>query len=352
MRIRLENLTKRYQEVTAVDHLNLEIEDGDLVCLLGPSGCGKSTTLSIIAGLEQATEGAIYFDEENVGGLEAEERDIGMVFQDYALYPHMTVQENIAFPLKMQGWKKKDRIEKVKEAAKMLQIEEYLKRKPGKLSGGQQQRVAIARAIVKNPKILLLDEPLSNLDARLRIELRDEIRRVQKQLGITTIFVSHDQEEALSISDKILLMEKGKISQYSSPKEMYMEPQNMFAAKFLGNPPMNFVPGEKVEDGISLLLGDENVTVKKGTIHEAGELKGSVCVGIRPEALELCSTEEEAISGVITGIQTLGKDMYIHFRAGEQVLTACVGWEKTFSEGERVSFRVKRLHLFPGEGDR
>lgn len=353
MRIRLENLTKRYQEVTAVDHLNLEIEDGDLVCLLGPSGCGKSTTLSIIAGLEQATEGSIYFDEENVGGLEAEERDIGMVFQDYALYPHMTVQENIAFPLKMQGWKKKDWIEKVKEAAKMLQIEEYLKRKPGKLSGGQQQRVAIARAIVKNPKILLLDEPLSNLDARLRIELRDEIRRVQKQLGITTIFVTHDQEEALSISDKILLMEKGKISQYSSPKEMYMEPQNVFAAKFLGNPPMNFVPGEKVEDGICLLLGDENVTVKKGTVHEAGELKGNVCVGIRPEALELCSTEEEeAISGVITGIQTLGKDMYIHFRAGEQVLTACVGWEKTFSEGERVSFRVKRLHLFPGEGDR
>ena len=350
MRIRLENLTKRYQEVTAVDHLNLEIEDGDLVCLLGPSGCGKSTTLSIIAGLEQATEGSIYFDEENVGGLEAEERDIGMVFQDYALYPHMTVQENIAFPLKMQGWKKKDRIEKV--AAKMLQIEEYLKRKPGKLSGGQQQRVAIARAIVKNPKILLLDEPLSNLDARLRIELRDEIRRVQKQLGITTIFVTHDQEEALSISDKILLMEKGKISQYSSPKEMYMEPQNVFAAKFLGNPPMNFVPGEKVEDGICLLLGDENVTVKKGTVHEAGELKGNVCVGIRPEALELCSTEEEAISGVIIGIQTLGKDMYIHFRAGEQVLTACVGWEKTFSEGERVSFRVKRLHLFPGEGDR
>ena len=353
MRIRLENLTKRYQEVTAVDHLNLEIEDGDLVCLLGPSGCGKSTTLSIIAGLEQATEGSIYFDEENVGGLEAEDRDIGMVFQDYALYPHMTVQENIAFPLKMQGWEKKDRIEKVKEAAKMLQIEEYLKRKPGKLSGGQQQRVAIARAIVKNPKILLLDEPLSNLDARLRIELRDEIRRVQKQLGITTIFVTHDQEEALSISDKILLMEKGKISQYSSPKEMYMEPQNVFAAKFLGNPPMNFVPGEKVEDGICLLLGDENVIVKRGTVHEAGELKGNVCVGIRPEALELCSTEEEeAISGVITGIQTLGKDMYIHFRAGEQVLTACVGWEKTFSEGERVSFRVKRLHLFPGEGDR
>ena len=352
MRIRLENLTKRYQEVTAVDHLNLEIEDGDLVCLLGPSGCGKSTTLSIIAGLEQATEGSIYFDEENVGGLEAEERDIGMVFQDYALYPHMTVQENIAFPLKMQGWKKKDRIEKVKEAAKMLQIEEYLKRKPGKLSGGQQQRVAIARAIVKNPKILLLDEPLSNLDARLRIELRDEIRRVQKQLGITTIFVTHDQEEALSISDKILLMEKGKISQYSSPKEMYMEPQNVFAAKFLGNPPMNFVPGEKVEDGICLLLGDENVIVKRGTVHEAGELKGNVCVGIRPEALELCSTEEEAISGVITGIQTLGKDMYIHFRAGEQALTACVGWEKTFSEGERVSFRVKRLHLFPEEGDR
>lgn len=353
MRIRLENLTKRYQEVTAVDHLSLEIEDGELVCLLGPSGCGKSTTLSIIAGLEKATEGNIYFDEENVGGLEAEERDIGMVFQDYALYPHMTVQENIAFPLKMQGWKKKDRIEKVNEAAKMLQIEEYLKRKPGKLSGGQQQRVAIARAIVKNPKILLLDEPLSNLDARLRIELRDEIRRVQKQLGITTIFVTHDQEEALSISDKILLMEKGRISQYSSPKEMYMEPQNVFAAKFLGNPPMNFVPGKKTENGICLLLGDENVTVKNGSVHEAGELKESVCVGIRPEELELCQAEEvDAISGVIIGIQTLGKDMYIHFQAGEQRLTACVGWEQTFSEGERVSFHVKRLHLFPEEAAR
>ena len=210
MRIRLENLTKRYQEVTAVDHLNLEIEDGDLVCLLGPSGCGKSTTLSIIAGLEQATEGSIYFDEENVGGLEAEERDIGMVFQDYALYPHMTVQENIAFPLKMQGWKKKDRIEKVKEAAKMLQIEEYLKRKPGKLSGGQQQRVAIARAVAAKPVIILADEPTGNLDSATSHEVLGLLKMAARQFSQTIILITHDRDIA-QLADRIVHIEDGKI---------------------------------------------------------------------------------------------------------------------------------------------
>ena len=224
MRIRLENLTKRYQEVTAVDHLNLEIEDGDLVCLLGPSGCGKSTTLSIIAGLEQATEGAIYFDEENVGGLEAEERDIGMVFQDYALYPHMTVQENIAFPLKMQGWKKKDRIEKVKEAAKMLQIEEYLKRKPGKLSGGQQQRLCIARALAVQPEVLLMDEPTSALDPISTSKIEELMEDLKKKY--TVVVVTHNMQQAVRVSDDTAFFLVGDMVEFGDTKTIFSYPQD------------------------------------------------------------------------------------------------------------------------------
>ena len=261
MKIRLENITKIFKTTTAVDNISFTIEDGEMICLLGPSGCGKSTTLSMVAGLEKPTEGEIYFDDKPMSGVEAEDRDIGMVFQNYALYPHMSVRDNIMFPLKMRHVPKAERVARMTQVAEMLQIKELLYRKPGQLSGGQQQRVAIARALIKEPKILLLDEPFSNLDARLRIELRDDIRALQQKLKITTIFVTHDQEEAMSISDRILLMKNGVLQQYSTPQEMYRNPANLFVASFLGNPPIN-----KLDCTI------DNETVTAGVLKSATRL--------------------------------------------------------------------------------
>ena len=206
MRVKIENLTKKFENVTAVDDFSMTFEDGELVVVLGPSGCGKSTVLNLLSGILPVTSGKIYFDDDDVTNLPPQDRGIGLVFQNYALYPHMTVLENIAFPLEIKKVSKAERNEKAKEMAKLVHIEDYLQRKPRELSGGQQQRVAIARALIKNPRLLLLDEPLSNLDARLRLEMREEIRRIQKETGVTTIFVTHDQEEAMSISDKIVLM--------------------------------------------------------------------------------------------------------------------------------------------------
>lgn len=346
MKISLKNLTKKFKELTAVDNLNIEIEEGSLVCLLGPSGCGKSTTLSMIAGLEKPIAGEIYFDEKCVNDIEAEYRDIGMVFQDYALYPHMTVMENIAFPLKMRKYKKEERIKSVKEVANILQIENLLDRKPAKLSGGQQQRVAIARALVKNPKILLLDEPLSNLDARLRIELREEIRNIQRKLQITTIFVTHDQEEALSISDKILLLDYGVMQQYSTPKEMYMEPKNKFVAGFLGNPPMNFMNATYRENKIFLLNNDEEVELFYKNIHIANNESVNECkVGIRPEDI-IISSEGNGIEGEVVSLQTLGKEVYVNLKVCDNLLTACTNWETNYEVGEKVYIQAKRVHIF------
>ncbi len=348
MNIKLENVSKQFKNVLAVDHLNIEISDGELICLLGPSGCGKSTTLSMIAGLEKPSEGAIHFDGENVNEVEAEHRDIGMVFQNYALYPHMTVLENIMFPLKMRKYKKSVMIEKALKVAELMQIIELKNRKPSQLSGGQQQRVAIGRALVKEPKILLLDEPLSNLDARLRIELRDEIRNLQRKLKITTIFVTHDQEEAMSISDKILLMNKGISQQYSSPKEMYREPNNQFVAGFLGNPPMNFLPGYydvavkqlyMQENGESVLIPwDKPQTM-------VGLPKGEVIIGIRPEDLYIVQ-ERGVLMGEIKSIQTLGKEIYIRIDICGVLVTACVSWDHTYHVKERVHLGIKKIHVF------
>lgn len=345
MKIQLENISKQYKEVLAVNKLNIEIDDGSLVCLLGPSGCGKSTTLSMIAGLDKPTQGNIYFDGVNVNDVAAEHRDIGMVFQDYALYPHMSVMENIEFPLKMLKWKKQHRIEKVSEIATILQIEELLHRKPSKLSGGQQQRVAIARALVKDPKILLLDEPLSNLDARLRIELREEIRSLQRKLQITTIFVTHDQEEALSISDKILLLNEGDLQQYSSPKEMYMEPRNKFVAGFLGNPPMNLLNGILENKELFIMSDDKTIRVNANFIYNSENYDfGKYVLGIRPEDLIL-SEDKSDLSGTIISIQPLGKEVHIRFSVENIMLTACVSWDNNYAIGDHVEFTIKRIHI-------
>lgn len=250
--IRVEKIRKEFgKNAVALDDINLQIEDSTFIALLGPSGCGKSTTLNCIAGLLEPTSGRIYFDDKDVTDLPPKDRNIGMVFQSYALYPHMKVIDNIAFSLKQRGIKKEERHQKAREIAKMLQIEQYLDRKPSELSGGQQQRVSMARALVKNPKILLLDEPMSNLDARLKIEIRDEIRRIQRKTKVTAILVTHDQEEAMSMADKIAILDKGKIQQFDEPQVLYNHPRNLFVAHFMGNPPMNFIDAvveEKTEN--------------------------------------------------------------------------------------------------------
>ena len=286
MRILLENLTKVFpprakgqEGVTAVDNFNFEIPDGALVGLLGPSGCGKSTTLNMISGLERPTSGRILFGEDDVTALEPEKRGVGMVFQNYALYPHLTVLGNIIFPLENRRGKDKLTKEEMKkratEAAKLVQIEGLLERRPSELSGGQQQRVAIARALVKEPRVLLLDEPLSNLDARLRLKTREEIRRIQRETNITTVFVTHDQEEAMSISDVIVVMRDGVLQQIGAPRDVYDDPANLFVAKFLGTPPINVFVG-RVSDG-RLYIGDEAV------LTAASAPDGEYLVGIRPE---------------------------------------------------------------------
>ena len=274
------NRTKGKADVIAVNDFCFEIPDGKLIGLLGPSGCGKSTALNLICGLEKATSGRIYFGDEDVTELPPENRGVGMVFQNYALYPHMTVKQNICFPLEnLKGEEKMSREEmdaKALEAAKLVQIDEYMDRKPSQLSGGQQQRVAIARALVKIPRVLLLDEPLSNLDARLRLQTREEIRRIQKETKITTVFVTHDQEEAMSISDVIVLMKEGVIQQIGKPQEVYDDPINLFVARFLGTPAINVFNGH-IKEG-KVYIGNDAIMDT--------ELEGrEVLIGIRPEGM-------------------------------------------------------------------
>ncbi len=284
MKVALQNLTKKFPgkkgaEVVAVKDFTFEIPDGKLIGLLGPSGCGKSTTLNLLSGLLRPTAGKIFFGDDDVTDLPPQNRGVGLVFQNYALYPHLTVKQNITFPLENLRGKAKlskaQMAEKALEAARLVQIEELMDRKPGELSGGQQQRVAIARALVKMPRILLLDEPLSNLDARLRLQTREEIRRIQQSTGITTVFVTHDQEEAMSISDLIVVMDKGVVQQIGKPQEVYDDPANLFVAKFLGTPPINLFRG-KVSGG-KLYIGEESV------LDTPEVADAEVTVAVRPE---------------------------------------------------------------------
>ena len=310
MKIVLENLTKRYpnmnrkikEDVVAVSDFTFEIPDGKLIGLLGPSGCGKSTTLNMICGLEVPTSGHIFFGEDDVTNLPPENRGVGMVFQSYALYPHLTVRQNIRFPLEnLKGDQKLTNAEMDKralEAMKLVQIEQLADRKPSEMSGGQQQRVAIARALVKMPRVLLLDEPLSNLDARLRLQTREEIRRIQRETGITTVFVTHDQEEAMSISDFIVVMEAGVVQQTGRPQDVYDDPVNLFVAKFLGTPAINVFDG-RVEAGV-LYLGEDAVLQVQGVPDQ------QVTVGIRPEGFVL--DENGPMKCRLQGVEVMGRD--------------------------------------------
>ncbi|MCH5258319.1 MAG: ABC transporter ATP-binding protein [Lachnospiraceae bacterium] len=313
MEVTLKNLTKRFpsrdkknhDDVIAVNNFDFEIPDGKLIGLLGPSGCGKSTVLNLISGLLKPTDGRIFFGEDDVTDLPPENRGIGLVFQNYALYPHLTVKQNILFPL--ENLKGKDKLtkdqmlEKASEAAKLVQIDELMDRKPRELSGGQQQRVAIARALVKMPKVLLLDEPLSNLDARLRIQTREEIRRIQRETEVTTIFVTHDQEEAMSISDMIVVMKDGIVQQIGKPQDVYDSPTNLFVAKFLGTPPINVFDGQ-VRDN-RLYIGDDTVLKISGVPDK------TVFVGIRPEGFIL--SKEGAFGCRLNGVEVMGRDISV-----------------------------------------
>ncbi len=313
MKVVLRNLTKKFpsrdrknhEDVIAVRDFNFEIPDGKLIGLLGPSGCGKSTTLNLISGLLKPTEGRIFFGDDDVTDLPPENRGIGLVFQNYALYPHLTVKKNILFPL--QNLKGKDKLsksemlEKAAAAAKLVQIDELMDRKPSELSGGQQQRVAIARALVKMPKVLLLDEPLSNLDARLRLQTREEIRRIQRETEITTIFVTHDQEEAMSISDMIVVMKDGIVQQIGKPQEVYDNPKNLFVAKFLGTPPINVLEGQ-IRDRKLYIGGDAVLDVGAADPQE-------VYVGVRPEGFLL--KEDGPFCSKLNAVEVMGRDISV-----------------------------------------
>ena len=312
MKVTLEHTTKKFPsfnkkqpDVIAVNDVCIEIPDGKLVALLGPSGCGKSTTLNLLSGLLKPTAGKIYFGEDDVTNLPPENRGVGLVFQNYALYPHLTVMQNIIFPL--QNLKGKDKLSKAQmeakalEVAKLVQLDGLMDRKPRELSGGQQQRVAIARALVKMPRILLLDEPLSNLDARLRLQTREEIRRIQRQTGITTVFVTHDQEEAMSISDLIVVMKDGKIHQVGKPQDVYDDPADLFVAKFLGTPPTNVFYG-RVENG-QLYIGKEQI-MKTYAVPDQ-----KVYVTIRPEGFVL--DKQGVLSCDLSRVEVMGRDVSV-----------------------------------------
>ena len=312
MKVVLQNLTKQFPgrgkgnpPVIAVNDFNFEIPDGKLIGLLGPSGCGKSTALNLISGLLEPTSGKVFFGDEDVTGIPAEKRGVGLVFQNYALYPHLTVRQNILFPL--QNLRGKDKLpkevmeEKALEAAKLVQIENLMDRKPSEMSGGQQQRVAIARALVKMPKVLLLDEPLSNLDARLRLQTREELKRIQQETGITTIFVTHDQEEAMSISDLIVVMKDGVLQQMDLPQRVYDDPVNLFVAKFLGTPPINVFDGYFMNG--KLCIGDTPV------LDADCDYDGHVEVAVRPEGFVPC--EDGPLECSLKRVEVMGRDISV-----------------------------------------
>ena len=352
MKVVLQNLTKIFpsrnkksnEEVVAVSDFTFEIPDGKLVGLLGPSGCGKSTTLYMISGLQKPTSGKIFFGDDDVTELSTENRGIGLVFQNYALYPHMTVKQNILFPL--QNLKGEDRpskeemIERAYHAAKLVQIDELMDRKPSELSGGQQQRVAIARALVKMPRVLLLDEPLSNLDARLRLQTREEIRRIQKETGITTIFVTHDQEEAMSISDIIVVMKLGVVQQIGKPQDVYDSPENLFVAKFLGTPPINVFEG-RVQDG-KVYIGEDAVLEITGVENQ------DVVIGIRPEGFIL--DENGPFHCKLSNVEVMGRDASIvstNDASLNPIIRSIINSDnKVDTEKETVSFSVKPHKFF------
>ena len=337
--VELKNLQKRFGAFTALESLDLAIDDKEFLVLLGPSGCGKSTTMRLIAGLDEPTRGDILIGGERINEKAARHRDLAMVFQNYALYPHMTVGENIGYPLKIARIGREEREKRVREAAAKVEMQDLLTRRPSELSGGQRQRVALARAIVRTPQLFLMDEPLSNLDAKLRTVMRAELKHLQRDLGTTTIYVTHDQVEAMTLADRIVILNDARIQQIGTPSEIYARPVNTFVASFIGSPPMNLMPGRL--DG--------------GTFRHAGfsmayrGADGNVTLGIRPEDVSIAATEDTAdVTGEVYSSELLGDTTLLHVRVGEQLVAAKVGPEQGREMNDTIglTFNHAALHLF------
>ena len=355
------NLKVTDEGVLAVDDFNLEIKDKEFIVLVGPSGCGKSTTLRMVAGLEEISKGELYIDNRLVNDVEPKDRDIAMVFQSYALYPHMTVRQNMEFPLKLRKMPKDEIDRKVNEAAEILDITQYLDRKPKALSGGQRQRVAIGRAIVREPKVLLMDEPLSNLDAKLRNQMRAEIIKLRQRIDTTFIYVTHDQTEAMTLGDRIVIMKDGVVQQVGTPQDVYEHPINIFVAGFIGVPIMNFFEGELIKDGVKYYVEVQGTRIELSAEKEAkmaarGVQAQKVTVGVRPEHIELSEVPGKMISAKIDVSEMMGSQINLHInvngKEGIIIVDTMSTAGRTFQMGEEINFTFapEVIHVFDSEG--
>jgi multiple sugar transport system ATP-binding protein len=341
--IRLEELHKRFGRVVAVRDVSLEVADGEFVVLLGPSGCGKTTVLRTVAGLETPDQGRVWIGGRDVTRLPPGRRDIGMVFQSYALFPHMRVFDNVAFGLRMRGVLEAEQRRRVQEVAELLQIADLLDRYPAQLSGGQRQRVAVARALVVRPQVLLMDEPLSNLDALLRLHMRAELKRLHREVGSTTLYVTHDQVEAMSLGDRVAVLRDGQVVQFGTPTEIYDHPADRFVGSFLGNPPMNFLRATVDPDDGRLRVEDAKFQAPPAYAQALAERKGQgVLVGIRPEHVAL---EGGLLRGEVLVVELLGAQKLLTVRTGEHVLKVAVGSDRAVRPGDRVALDLPAAHL-------
>ena len=355
--VTLENVVKMYGDVVAVDNVSLTIKDGEFISLVGPSGCGKTTTLNMIAGLIELTDGGIFIGDRDVTDLDPKDRDIAMVFQNYALYPNKTVYKNLAFPLEMRRISKAEIDKQVRSTAEILSITALLERKPRELSGGQQQRVALGRALVRSPKVFLMDEPLSNLDAKLRVQMRAELKRFHHELSATVIYVTHDQMEAMTMSDRIVVMNNGVLQQAGTPDELYSRPVNLFVAGFIGSPSMNLLPGRATRNGnATIIKGDGGdwefaLSPENGT-RAFASTDGSVTLGVRHNNIKLHNEAQPgAIKARVYTVEPTGDVTFVHVRVGEQILVASTDphFETEADSSIWLEFDQRFIHLFDGQ---
>jgi sn-glycerol 3-phosphate transport system ATP-binding protein len=353
--VSLRNVRKAYERLEVIHGIEMEIEDGEFVVIVGPSGCGKSTLLRMVAGLERITSGEIAIGDRVVNNLEPKDRDIAMVFQNYALYPHMSVYDNMAYGLRIRGTSKAEIEERVQKAAKILELGPFLLRRPRQLSGGQRQRVAMGRAIVREPAVFLFDEPLSNLDAKLRVQMRLEIKKLQDDLGTTSIYVTHDQVEAMTLADRLIVMNGGVAEQIGTPMQVYDRPASTFVAGFIGSPAMNFLAARLAADGRAVQLGDGAAGISL-PLAAPVQASGPVVLGVRPEHLLLVPGGDGTIALDIEMVEPLGADTLLHGRFGpaHELVTVRVGGHVTAQNHQRLNFRADpaHLHVFAGEGGR